>query len=154
MKYVLMVAAVLWCSAAIAVAGSPKKYGKPLTLKATTRVSEILAHPEQYNGKKVRVEGTVVEVCKKRGCWFKLGSDKEFESIQFKVDDGVIVFPLDAKGKSAVAEGVVSAKTYSVEDLIKQGEHQAEEQGTTFDPSTVKGPKTVVRIMGEGAVIK
>jgi len=154
MRSVLTIVAVLWCSAAIAVAGSPKNYGKALTLKETTKVSEILAHPEKYNGKKVRVEGAVVEVCKKRGCWITLSSDKEFESIQFKVDDGVIVFPLDAKGKNAVAEGVVSAKTYSVEELIKQGGHKAEEQGTTFDPSTVKGPKTVVRIMGEGAVIK
>jgi hypothetical protein len=154
MKSVLTVVAVLLFSAAIAVAGSPKNYGKALTLKETTKVSEILAHPETYDGKKVRVEGAVVEVCKKRGCWIKLSSDKEYESIQFKVDDGVIVVPLDAKGKSAVAEGVVSAKTYSVEDLIKQGKHQAEEQGTTFDPATVKGPKTVVRIMGEGAVIK
>ena len=61
MKSVLTVVAVLLFSAAIAFAGSPKNYGKALTLKETTKVSEILAHPETYNGKKVRVEGAVVE---------------------------------------------------------------------------------------------
>jgi hypothetical protein len=94
-----------------------------------------------------------MDVCKKRGCWIKLAGDKEDETIVFKVDDGVIVFPVEAKGRKAIAEGVVSAKTYSVEELIEQGEHHAHEQGTTFDPSTIKGPKTVVRIMGEGAML-
>ncbi len=154
MKSVLTLVLALCCSAVFAFGGSPKNYGKSLTLKGTTKISEILAHPGKYDGKKVRVEGAVVDVCKKRGCWIKLASDREYESIQFKVDDGVIVFPMEAKGKNAIAEGVVSVRTYSVDELIKQGEHQAEEQGTTFDPSTVQGPKTVVRLMGEGAVIK
>ena len=145
---------VLVLIAAIAFAGSPKKYGKPVTLKETTKVSEILANPEKYDGKNVRVEGVVVDVCKKRGCWIRVGSDKEFESIQFKVDGGVIVFPLDAKGKTAVAEGVVEVTTMTKEELIEQGKHHAEETGEEFDPSTIKGPKTTVRIMGEGAVIK
>jgi hypothetical protein len=133
---------------------APKNYGKKVTLKEKTRVSDILANPEKFANKKVLVEGTVVDVCKERGCWIKISSDKEFESIRFKVDDGVIVFPMDAKGKSAAAEGVVSVKTYSKEDLIKQGEMHAKEEGTTFDPATVTGPKTTVQIKGEGAIIK
>ena len=96
----------------------------------------------------------MVDVCKKRGCWIKLAGDKEFESIRFKVEDGVMVFPMEAKGKTARAEGVVSVTTYSKEDLIAQGKEHAKEQGTAFDPSTVTGPKTVVQIKGEGAVVR
>ncbi len=154
MKSVLTIVAVLALTASLAFAGSPKNYGKTLTLKEVTKVSEILANPEKFNGKRVRVQGAVVDVCSKRGCWIRLASDKEYESIVFKVDDGVIVFPMDAKGKTAIAEGVISAKTYTVEQLIEQGKHTAEETGKPFDPSTVKGPKTVVRIMGEGASIQ
>lgn len=154
MKSVLTIACALALTASLAFAGNPKNYGKTLTLKEVTRVSEILANPEKFNGKRVRVQGAVVDVCSKRGCWIRLASDKEYESIVFKVEDGVIVFPMDAKGKTAVAEGVISAKTYTVEQLIEQGKHQAEETGKPFDPSTVKGPKTVVRIMGEGASIQ
>ena len=151
MKLSSLIAIVLIAGIAIA---APRNYGKKLTVKEKTKVSDILANPEKFAGKKVLVEGTVVDVCKERGCWIKVASDKEFESIRFKVDDGVIVFPLDAKGKTARAEGVVSVKTFSKEDLIKQGEEQAQEEGTKFDPSTVTGPKTVVQIKGEGAVIK
>lgn len=147
----LGVSAVLLCTVALA---GEKNYGKKLTLKEKTKVSDILANPGEFAGKKVLVEGTVVDVCQERGCWIKVSSDKEFESIRIKVEDGVIVFPMEAKGKSALAEGIVSVKTYSKEDLIKQGEMHAKEEGTTFDPATVTGPKTVVQIKGEGAVIK
>jgi len=154
MKYSIAVLIVIVLAVSSVLAGSPKKYGKEITLKEPTRISDIMANPEKYNGKRVLVEGAVVDVCKKRGCWIKLASDKEFESIRFKVEDGVIVFPMEAKGKTATAEGVLSAKTYSKEELIAQGKELAKEQGTTFDPSTVKGPKTVIQIKGEGAVIR
>jgi hypothetical protein len=150
-KITAILSLVLVLSFAIA---APKNYGKKLTLKDKIKISDILADPEKFKGKKVLVEGAVVDVCKERGCWIKLASDKEFETIRVKVDDGVIVFPMDAKGKTATAEGVVSVKTYSKEDLIKQGEMHAKEEGTAFDPATVTGPKTVVQIKGDGALIK
>lgn len=143
----LLFSALVW-------AGDEKKYGEELSLKEKTNISDILASPEKYNGKKVQVEGPVIDVCQERGCWIKIGSDKEFESIRLKVEDGVIIFPMEAKGKNAVAEGVVSVRTVSKGDQIKQGEYHAKEEGTTFDPSTVTGPKTIIQIKGEGAVIK
>lgn len=134
-------------------AGGKKSYGKPLTLTEVTKISDILASPDSFNGKRVLVEGNIVGVCAERGCWIKLGSDKEFESLTFKVDDGVIIFPLDAKGKSARAEGVVSVKKYTKEELIEAGKKHAEKEKTKFDPASVTGPKTVIQLKGEGAVI-
>jgi hypothetical protein len=154
MKRLVSIALTLLLSISLVVAGSPKKYGKALTEKSLTKVSDILASPKKFDGKRVRVQGAVVDVCSERGCWIKIASDKEFESIRFKVEDGVIVFPLDAKGKDAVAEGVVSVRTVSVEDQIAQGEARAKDEGTAFDRTTVKGPKTIIMIMGEGAEIQ
>jgi hypothetical protein len=151
---ILSVTLALLLSAQALLGGSPKKYGKALTLKSKTSVSEILASPAKFDGKRVQIEGAVVDVCESRGCWIELASDKEFESIIFKVDDGVMVFPMSAKGKTARAEGLIKVTTLSKEDLIERGKKQAAEEKTTFDPSSVKGPKTVVRLMGEGAVIE
>ena len=153
MKKLVSAAAVLLLASPLA-AGEARSYGKPLTVKDVTRVSDILAHPEQYQGKRVKVEGAVVDVCKMRGCWIKIAGDKDFESIRFKVDDGVIVFPMTERGKTAVVEGVVSVTTQSVEEQIKQGEHMAQEEGKTFDPKSVTGPRTVVMLKGEGAEIR
>lgn len=138
----------------IVFAGGEKKYGKGLTLKRTTKISEILAHPEKFNGKKVLVEGKIVDVCEKAGCWIKIAGEKESDVIQFKVDDDVIVFPVTEKGKMTTAEGKVFAKKYSKEELIQAAKREADEQGKGFDPSSITGPQTVVRINGEGAVIK
>lgn len=146
---------MVFCSSLALSLDDPKQFGKPLTVKKATKVSEILANPEKHDGKRVLVEGPIVDVCAKRGCWIQIGSDKEFEMIQFKVDDGVIVFPMEAKGKKVRAEGIVSVTTLTRDQLIEQARHHAEEQGKLdeFNPDSIKGPKTVIRLNGEGAVI-
>ena len=88
-------------------ADEAEKYGADLTLSEKTPISEILADAESFVGKKVLVEGTVVGVCAKRGCWINLSGDKEFEQIRIKVNDGEIVFPMEVKGKTATVEGEV-----------------------------------------------
>jgi hypothetical protein len=135
-------------------AGDGKKYGNELTLKEKTKISNIYENPGKYIGKKVLVEGTIVDVCAKRGCWLELSSDKEFQKIKIKVNDGEIIFPMEARGKKALVEGEVYEIKMTKEEAIERAEHEAEEKGIKFDPSTVKGPTTVYQIKGLGAVIK
>ncbi|MBI2265516.1 MAG: DUF4920 domain-containing protein [Armatimonadetes bacterium] len=153
-RSLILTLVVVILAGALTLAAEGRKYGKSLTLKEKTKISDILANPQKFNGKRVLVEGPVVGVCPRRGCWIKIAGEKDFESLIFKVKDGVITFPMDAKGKTALAEGVLSARTYTREELIEMGKEHAKEEGKEFDPSTVKGPKTVVRIEGEGAVLK
>lgn len=130
------------------------RYGEPLTLSKITPVSAILDDPGQYLGERVLVEGMIVAVCENRGCWMDIAGDRDFEKIQIKVDDGVIVFPLSARGKQAVVEGIVEELQLTEEEALEQARHHAEERGEEFDPSTVpSGPRTIYRIRGIGAVI-
>jgi hypothetical protein len=129
-------------------------YGEPLTLTDVTPVSAILDAPETYLGERVLVRGMIVEVCEMKGCWMDIASDREFEKIQIKVDDGVIVFPLSARGKQALVEGTVEVLELTHEQAVEQAQHHAEELGEEFDPSTVpEGPQTIYRIRGIGAVV-
>lgn len=130
-----------------------KIYGKGLSLKDTTKISDILAKPEQFIGKTVLVKGRIVDVCKKRGCWMELASDKEFQTLRIKVNDGEIIFPLEAKGKLGLVEGVVEKFQLTKEQTIEKLKHHAEEQGQDFDPSTVKEGQTYYQIKGLGAEI-
>ena len=50
-------------TAAAAVAQPTKDFGKPLTLSQKTPISSILKDPRAYSGKRVQVEGLIVEVC-------------------------------------------------------------------------------------------
>ena len=137
---------------ALLQAGDAKKYGKPLTLKTDVKVADILANPDQYAGKQVRVAGIVTDVCEERGCWIKIGADKQ--EIMFKVEDGVISFPMAAKGGSVVAEGTVSKRVLSVEQQKAMCDKEAKALSKKADYSKVTGPKTIVRIEGLGAEIQ
>jgi len=173
MRRLIAAAAVLALVGTASLSAAVKKYGKPLTLKETTKISDIYATPDAFNGKRVKVQGPIVDVCAEKGCWIAVGSDKEFQSLRFKVDDGVIVFPMDAKGLTATVEGTVSVTVVSVEDQLAaaktghegmamgmgEGKEHAEmmakekEKKAPIDPKTIKGPKTVIMIKGEAAEV-
>lgn len=128
-----------------------KKYGSELTLTEKTDVTAILEKPAEFDGKKVLIEGTIVGVCESRGCWIDVAAKEGYEKIRVKVDDGVIVFPLEAKGKTAVVEGEVYALTMEQEHNCASGENKGEEKSCC---SETEKEKKVYQIKGLGAVIK
>ena len=130
-----------------------KTFGQGISLSDETAISSIIDNPVAYVGKKVKVSGLVVDVCSRRGCWIYLAGDREYEKIRIKVTDGEIVFPMEARGKQAVVEGVVESMELSKEDVIARRKHHAEETGETFDPASVTSGETVLRIRGLGAEI-
>ncbi len=148
-----ILAAALIGSVLSALAGE-STFGKGVTLKETTRISDLYATPDKFVGKEVRVEGTITDVCSKRGCWMQIASDKEFQTLRFKVEDGVIVIPMEAKGKKAVAQGKLAKSELTTEQALEQAKHFAEENGKPFDPKSVTGPQTVLTLHGTGAVIQ
>ncbi|MFA5300463.1 MAG: DUF4920 domain-containing protein [Lutibacter sp.] len=135
----------------VSFAQTAEKYGNKLTLKEKTPISTLFKNPEKYIGKIVQVEGIIVNVCEKRGCWIEISSDKEFEKIRFKVEDGVIVFPMDVKGKNIIAEGVFAELVLTKEELIEQGKHHAKEHGTLFNPNSITKGKSEYTLRGLGA---
>jgi len=130
-----------------------KAYGEPLTADEPMKISELLAEPDGFLGKTVQVEGVVTGVCEKRGCWMSLASDAEFEDLRIKVDDGVIVFPMEAKGRRATAEGVFEKIEMTLEQTRNYRAHHAEVHGEEYDPSTVTEPLVYYQIKATGAVI-
>ncbi len=143
---------LLLLAAPAAVAGQPELYGKGVELEEATPIADILADPDAFVGKTVRVEGGVLDVCPRKGCWIQVGDDAS--SLQVKVEDDVIVFPADAKGRLAAAQGVVEAIEMSRESYLGWLAHRAEEKGEAFDPETADlgpGPYRMIRLRGTGA---
>ncbi len=130
-----------------------EKFGAGVTLAEATPASKIFANPDEFVGKRVRVEGEILEVCKMAGCWFNMKTD-DGKTMKFKVKDGDMVFRQDGIGKHAVAEGVVRKMVLDMDQTIKVAEHEALEQGKPFDRASVKEPMTIVRIEGLGAVLQ
>ncbi len=132
MKRVSMVVLIGVCViAAATVWAQEKKYGAGVSLQTATTVEELLAQPDRYLGKTVRVNGVITGVCDMAGCWMEMADPdadaKTAKSLRFKVDDGVIVFPVTARGKRASAEGVFEkvgaamAKEYAADQAKSTG---------------------------------
>ncbi len=83
-----------------------EKFGAGVSLTEATPVAALLATPDKYVGQTIRVDGVVKAVCEEMGCWMEIAETESGPSVQIKVDDGVIVFPVSAKGKRASAQGV------------------------------------------------
>lgn len=113
-------------------------FGKGVTLKDVTPLERLIGNPAQFEGKTVRLEGVVTEVCEHMGCWMALAvKTADAKTLLVKVDDGVIVFPVSAKGKRAAAEGVVErvkmsdAEAKAAADEHAKAEHR-EGAGTNW----------------------
>ena len=70
------------------------------------------------------------------------------------MDDDVIVFPLEAEGRHAVAQGTVEVKDMTREEYVDWLGHMAEVRGLEFDEASVgEGPYRFIQILGTGAEI-
>lgn len=117
------------------------------------KVSEILDKPTDFIGRTVVVEGMIVDVCRARGCWVDLAGDKPGQKLKIKVEDGVIIFPMEARGKRAKVQGMLEELKLSKEEALEAARHYSKESGAPFDSSKVK-EGVQYRIKATGAVIQ
>ncbi len=144
---------LITCLAFAAALAGEVKLGKPLTVKEATPIDKLVASPEQYVGKMVQVKGTMRDVCREMGCWTELLDPGSGKHIRVKVNDGEIVFPATAIGKTVIAEGKLAKVEQTREQAIAQAKHEAEANQRKFDPASITSGRTFYQIQGTGAVI-
>ena len=153
-EFIFFIVTSLIVALSSAYGDDKEKFGEEITIEKKTKISEILNDPESYLDKTVLVEGEILDVCPMAGCWIELSSDIEDEKIKVKVKDGEIVFPMEAKGGTALVQGKVYKIDLTEEETINYYEHLAEEKNEEFDPAMVTGPTTIYQIKGFGAAIE
>ena len=142
MKRLLILAVVLAAVAATgaAVADEATTYGKGVTLDKAVAIPELLAQPDLYVGKKVRVEGVISAVCAKRGCWMTVTDPESGKGVRIKVEDGVIVFPMEAMGHKTAAEGVFEVVGPAGEHAAAAKHAEHAENAKQTEPATAGAP--------------
>lgn len=147
MKKVLILGLVAVASVAVA---AQQQFGAGVAIDQPTPIADIVKNPEAFVGMTLRVDGTATAVCQHMGCWMAVsaGDAPDAPTVRLKVEDGVIVFPVSAKGKAVSAQGVFERiKTDDVEGNEAASEH-AEHQAKP-DASTAK-----YQLKATGAVVK
>ena len=152
-KIVLCMLSLALALAAIAAADQ-QSFGTGVEIEQATAIREIVENPDAWAGKMVRIEGQVSGVCAKKGCWMELES-LDGDRLRVKVEDDVIVFPREAQGRWAAAQGTVEVQDLSREQYVGWQRHLAEENGESFDEASVgDGPYRIVQIKGTGAEVR
>lgn len=131
-----VICAVVLAATGVAAAGGETKYGAGVSLTEATAVKALLESPETFVGKTVRVDGVAMAVCEHMGCWLAVAPEGEpAKTVRIQVDhDGVIKFPMTAKGKQVSAQGVF-------EEVPAKGGHSAATGAhTDHKPSNEKNP--------------
>ena len=145
---------IIFCLLLFATLIAAVEYGDGAKKSDIISMKTILTNPKKYIGKKVTVQGIVLDVCAKRGCWMSIKDNSAQNKIRVKVQDGVMVFPLTSKGKITRAQGILRAFELSKEETIDYHKHIALENGKKFDPKSIKGPMTLYQLDALGAVIE
>jgi hypothetical protein len=132
----LATSALVALAAFVANSDEPAKYGAGVSLQTATPIMSVLQQPADFAGKTVRVEGIVTAVCAHEGCWMTLAPASRADglTLRLKVDDGVIVFPVSARGKRAVAQGVIE-RVGDAEGHEAAAEHARQAGGSLAEAS-------------------
>ena len=131
-----------------------EQYGSELTLSEVTPISQILDSPADYVGTKVLIEGEVVDICPMKGCWMEVKDPLSGKMMKVKVEDDVIVFDEESKGKKAKAEGEIYEIQLTEEEAMSYMKHLADEKGEAFDSTSITGPMVIYQLQGEGALVE
>jgi hypothetical protein len=113
-------------------------------------LAKVMADPNKYAGKTVRVEGVIVRSCKMEGCWMELAPSKDAKSVRVKMKDHAFFIPLDSAGAAAKAEGVFAVKTLSKAEV----DHLINDDGAKFENRNADGSVTEISFEAIGVELR
>lgn len=77
-------------------------------------LATIVESAKSYDGKVVRTEGTITQVCKKMGCWIEVSAEGA-EEVRVPMAGHSYFLPESVQGKKATLEGKIEVKPLSEE---------------------------------------
>ena len=131
-------------------------YGDDFNYDSIQSISSLIDNPNQFLDKQIVTEGKIVDVCPMKGCWIEIKDSDSGQIIRVKVQDDVIIFPEDSRGKKVIVNGVFTKIEFTEDQAIKWKIHLAEEKGLNLEDSDVTLDSSDLieyRIKGLGAKI-
>ena len=127
------------------------KRGAPIGKSEKVSLASVLAAPDKYTGRAVRIEGVVVRSCTMEGCWAELAPSSDAEkSVHVDMKGHSFFIPLQSAGAFARAEGVFRIKTLSKAEV----DHMIEDDGAKFPDRNADGSVTKISFEATGIELR
>ena len=140
----LLLAPLLCISQEVSEESSLNYYGEKVSSKSLADIS-------QFNeGSLMKVQGTILSSCPKKGCWMQVKLETDTLQVTFK-DYGFFVPKKGLEKKTVIIEGFAKQDTISVEKL----RHFAEDAGKSkTEINKIIAPKFKISFVANGVIIK
>ena len=131
-----------------------KMFGEKIDAKGAVSYDAVLPKLKQLKGadklENVKVMGTVEAVCKAKGCWMNIASEKGETPMFVKFKDYAFFMPKDLAGKKVVMQGYAFKEITDVAAL----RHFAEDEGKSKEEiAKITKPKEEYKFMANGVLI-
>ncbi|SDH31913.1 protein of unknown function [Pedobacter terrae] len=149
-KIILSLSFCLFTALSFAQAAySGQKFGEevqPGDVKPAAKMEAAMGDKKTVD---MKIEGKVVDVCKKKGCWMTLEMPNG-DPMRVTFKDYAFFMPMDIVGKKVVLDGLAKKQTISVETL----RHYAEDAKKSPDEvAKITDPKKELAFEAKGVVI-
>ena len=125
-------------------------FGDSITQDGAIAADQLAAQMKGKDSMKVKLTGTIQEVCQKKGCWMNMNIGNN-QSMKVRFRDYAFFVPKDAANKTVIIEGVAFNDTTSVADL----KHYAEDGGKTKEEiEKITEPEINIGFEAHGVIIK
>lgn len=126
-------------------------YGDTITADGAISPAEFLAQIAGTDTLKTKVEASINETCKMKGCWMTLDMENG-EQMRVSFKDYAFFVPKDGvQGKKAIIEGFAYTDTISVDHL----KHLAEDGGKSPEEiAAITEPEVGVNFEAHGVIIR
>ena len=140
----LLLAPLLCMSQEIYEENSLNYYGEKVSSKSLADIS-------QFNeGSLMKVQGTILSSCPKKGCWMQVKVETDTLQVTFK-DYGFFVPKKGLENKTVIIEGFAKRDTLSIQKL----RHYAEDAGKSkADINQINSPEFKISFVANGVIIK
>ncbi|KLT65298.1 DUF4920 domain-containing protein [Pedobacter sp. BMA] len=126
-----------------------QKFGEEVKPGAVKPAAKMEAAMGDKNAVDMKIEGKVVDVCKKKGCWMTLEMPNG-DPMRVTFKDYAFFMPMDIVGKKVILDGIAKKQTISVETL----RHYAEDaKKTPEEVAKITDPKKELAFEAKGVVI-
>ena len=125
-------------------------FGEKITTDGAVAADQLIAQMQGKDSLKIKLTGSIEEVCQKKGCWMDIITG-EGKTMKVSFKDYSFFVPKNAKGKTAIFEGLAYTDTIPVNQL----RHYAEDEGKTKEEiAKITKPEISISFEARGVIIK